>query len=358
MHVLIYPADQYGCGHHRLIWPGEALQRQGHQVTVVQPKDRHVMMVVDDRQNVVKDVKLPEGTDVVVLQRPTHRYLAQTVSIIRDKGIAVVVDVDDDLSTIHPANPAWQGLHPRHLGKYVAGQPYMHSWHFMAEACRDATLVTATTPALLQRYAAHRRGVVLPNYLAQHYYDVTHQDHGVIGWPAALHSHPDDPGALGNAVARLVDEGAQFHVLSKKAGVGRAFGLAHEDQLTGVESSIDLLDWPRELAQQIGIGVVPLTDTKFNAAKSWLKPLELAAAGVPWVASPRVEYTRLHQLGCGVLADKPKVWYRWLRRLLDSDSLRKELSEAGLAVAAQLKLEDHAWKWWEAWENALHIERN
>lgn len=358
MKVVVYPADRFGCGHHRLIWPAELLRASGHDVTVVSQESRHLEFVLD-QDNVIRDVRIDPSVDVVVFQRVTHRYLAQAVSVIRRKGIAVVIDVDDDLSTIHPANPAWKMLHPENGWQF--GMPAAvsdHAWRNLEIACRDATLVTCTTPALVERYGGHGRVAVLPNYLADHYFGIEHTDSAVIGWPASLESHPNDPDALGSAVARMVrDEGARFHVTSTSRNVGRAFGLQSDDEVDRMRIVIDLLDWPHVLAERIGIGIAPLADTKFNAAKSWLKPLELAAVGVPWVASPRAEYKRLHELGCGLLADRPDKWFKILRALHRSESFRTEQSEAGRAVAEQLRLRDHAWKWWEAWDRALGLQR-
>jgi glycosyltransferase involved in cell wall biosynthesis len=83
----------------------------------------------------------------------------------------------------------------------------------------------------------------------------------------------------------------------------------------------------------------------------------MCAAGVPWVASPRPEYARLHAAGAGILADRPRTWYRELKRLRESPALREELSQAGREVAATNRLEDHAWRWHEAWEKAYELQR-
>lgn len=358
MKVVVYPADRYGCGHHRLIWPAEELARQGYDVVVVPASERHLRLQIDNQTGRVSSVELPEGADVVVLQRVTHRYLSEVVPIIRAQGVAVVVDVDDDLASIHPSNPAWIDLHPmRHtmVKSAKSAQPYMHSWHNLADACKHATLVTTTTPALERRYAVHGRSRVLPNYLAEHYYRIPHVDNDVIGWPASSHSHPNDPEVVGNAIQRLVNDGASFRVVSNSPGVSSLFGLNDDNQLELVTEQIELLDWPHAIAK-LGIGIAPLADTRFNAAKSWLKPLELSAVGVPWVASDRAEYRRLHALGCGVLVDKPKAWYATLRDLRRDRSRRVELSEAGRTVAHQLRLSTNAWRWWEAWVEAYEVE--
>lgn len=357
MKVHVYPGDQWGCGFHRLIWPAHQLMTQGHDISIIEQQKRRMMMEVDEEKHIVHDIVLPDGVDVIVLQRVTHHYLRQAVSIMRKKGVTVVIDVDDDLSTIHPTNPAWQALHPRHFMKPSReGGLNMHSWTNMELACRDASYITATTPALLRKYAVHGRGAVVPNYLASHYYDHKHFDSDVIGWPASLGSHPNDPDAVGNAIARLVDEGAHFHSMSTYPGVAKAFGIGSEDKITRLHTTIALDNWPRVLADQLGIGIAPLADTKFNAAKSWLKPLELSAVGVPWVASPRADYVRLHKLGAGWLADKPNDWYKKLRALRGSADLRADLGGKSRLVAEGLKLETNAWRWWEAWRMATSVD--
>lgn len=348
MRVVVYPADEWGCGSFRMRWPGDLCAEAGHDVEVVQARDRRVRLVMDG--DTVTDVLV--DADVVVLQRVTHAYMAQAVGVMRSKGITVVVDVDDDLSSIHPSNPAWKMHHPSNEGKRMAGgQVNRHSWRNLAMACRDASLVTVSTPALLDVYARHRRGHVLPNYLPDHYYGLPRQDSDVVGWPGSYHSHPNDPEVAGGAVARLVDEGARFVMRGDSTGAGKAFGLGEDPPGGGVP----IEEWPRAVAS-LGIGIAPLADTKFNAAKSWLKPLEMSAAGVPWVASPRAEYRRLHAMGAGVLADRPRTWYRELKRLRESASLRAELSEEGRAVAERLRLSQNAWRWQEAWARAYEIQ--
>jgi hypothetical protein len=370
--VLVYPADDYGCGHHRLIWPSAVLKSQGIDVTVVRVGDRRVEMGFDDDE-VLQWMKVPEGVDVVVFQRLTDRRLVQAVSYLRARGIAVVIDVDDDLTSIHPQHPAFHELNPRRAEHEIITarrmgmvrssaqaafmqkqleQKYKHSWRHLEEACRNATLVTVSTEGLLRRYAAHGRGRVFHNYVPEHYLDVQHTDSDVVGWPATLYSHPNDPGPVGNAVARLVGEGMTFVSIGNPTGMGQAFGLPRDPEGTDV----DLAEWPRALSQ-LGIGIAPLADTQFNTCKSWLKPLEMSAVGVPWVASPRVEYQRLHALGAGILVDKPKAWYRTLRKLIDDPSTRAELSARGRDVATRLRLVDNAWVLAEAWSDALATQR-
>ena len=353
MRVTCYPADTFGCGHFRVIWPAEALARQGHDVRVLAPDERDIKLVVNDRDG-VEDVLIEPGeTDVIVLQRVTHPWLAQAVPILRAKGIAVVVDIDDDLSSINPANPAYESMHPKYTRLPQPRNQRRHSWAYLADACRDATLVTVSTPALLDVYARHGRGRVLYNYLPEHYFGQPHTDSDLIGWPAYLPSHPDDPQVMGGAMARVLADGGQLHVTGIPDGCGTAFGIGADP--TG-ETPPRINEWAAAV-NRIGIGVAPLADTKFNRAKSWLKPLEMSALGVPWVASPRIEYSRIHALGAGLLAERPRTWYQKINLLRTNEKARLDLGEAGRAAVRDLRTERQAWRWAEVWAEALRMER-
>jgi hypothetical protein len=355
MRVRVYPADRFGCGYFRLIFASEILRAQGCEIELVDPGERQLELRVKDE--VVHDVVLGDDPpDVIVFQRVTHRFLTMAIPLIRSKGVAVVVDIDDDLTSIHPSNPAYNALHPQNEYTAEPGRrdPRRHSWHHLSAACREATLVTTSTPALRTRYAAHGRGRVIWNYLPDPYYKTAHTDSDLLGWPAAIVSHPDDPSAVGGAVARLVSDGHRFHVVGDPTSCGQAFGTLSDP--SGVGGNINIFEWPKRVAE-IGVGIAPLADTKFNQAKSWLKPLELSALGVPWVASPRAEYSRLHRRGAGLLAERPRVWYRELGRLLGSAELRADLAGRGREVADGLRLDDHVGEWWDAWAYAAALQR-
>lgn len=347
--VIVYPADSAGCGHFRLIWPGERLADMGYDVTVLGPGNRDIKIKMDGER--VVEVLDVDPDAVYVFQRLTHSRMADAVTKIREKGAAVVVDVDDDLSSVHPRNPAHDAYHPHR------GDPY-HSWRNLSRACQAATLVTVSTPGLLGVYARHGRGHVLYNHLPDPYFETEHEDSDRIGWPASLHSHPDDPSALGGAVARLCGPERPFQVVGDPTGVAEAFSL--RAGVLGVSEHIDVKDWPRRVSDLIGIGVAPLADTRFNDCKSWLKPLEMSALGIPWVASPSPEYMRLvGRAGppdIGAVAGTPRRWFKELSRLAESRSLRLERAEAARRCAETLRIRDNAWRWLEAWDRARSIQ--
>lgn len=344
----MFPADEAGCGHYRLIWPAEQLQRQGHDVVVVAAKERNTTLQAKMNGERMVSVSVPQDADVIVFQRVTHRYLVQAFELLRQNGIAVVVDMDDDLTCIHPANPAFHMLHP--TSRYAD-----HSWQNTLLACEAATLVTVSTPALLDRYAKHGRGKVLYNAVPKMMFDVPHIDSNVVGWAGSVHSHPTDLQVMGSAPAQLLQLGAKFKIAGPLDGVHKSFGVPSTVPIesTGV---IDLEAWPLAV-NSLGIGLAPLADSKFNAAKSWLKLLEYGALGIPAVASPRAEYTRLHKQGVGWLAGKPAAWKSKIKTLIDSADARIELGGRSREAVAKHTIEENAWRWWESWSEALAIQR-
>lgn len=347
--VVVYPADPYGCGHFRMIYPANALREQGHDVSILTPGERDGFRAMVEQDGSIKRVDgVPPGTDVIVMQRVAHGILARAVPVIRKTGVAVVVDMDDDLSSIHPSNPAFTGLHPR------ANHDF--SWVSAAHACRDATMVTTTTRALEKRYTPRTRVTrVIDNYVPDHYHSIPHTDVGSeFGYPGSLHSHPDDVPLLGHAPRTLVDEGFAFRVVGEGAGFKEALGLEYDPEATG---GLPLGEWPQAVAG-IGVGVAPLAQSAFNDGKSRLKVLEMSALGVPWVASPRVEYERFHaRHGVGFLARRPRDWVRALRELMTNEGLRREQQEMGWAATQPLTYGGNAWRWMEAWSHAVDVQR-
>lgn len=347
--IFVYPADMEGCGYFRLIWPANQVQKTyEHEVTIIPPNNREGSFSATLQGDTVIDVHIPGDPDVVVLQRVTHMHVAQCVRVMRKKGIVVIVDIDDNLSTIHPNHPAFVTLHPKKNPHNRNIAYHLNSWHNIEIACRDASLVTVSSDALLRKYARHGRGVVLRNYIPEGYLKIDRNPDDVFGWGGSVHSHPDDLQVMGQSVRRLEKEQKNFRIVGPVVGVKNALGLANDPEATG---AMALDKWPQAIAK-LRVGVTPLSDTAFNAAKSWLKPLEKAGVGVPCVMSPRAEYVRLHKItngAIGLLAKSQQDWYRHIKRLMDDDVFCEEKSQESRQAAAMLTIERHASNWLQAW---------
>lgn len=359
--VYVYAGDVTGCGSYRMIWPAAAVAAHtGWNVEVILPGDRRVEVGVGLGGKVHAE-RFPEDADVVVLQRPTLYLLTEMIPLAQARGVAVVVDMDDDLGAIHPSNPAFGTLraklpHPipelRRRGETI---PNPHRAQHAARACALADVVTVTTPRLAKVYANHHGGaVVVANRVPERYLAVEHVDSDLVGWGGSVHSHPDDLQTVGAGVADVVRARGRFGSVGMPDGVAAALGI--DDPVFGLELAgpVSIEEWPSAIAR-FGVGIAPLADTVFNHAKSWLKPLEYNAVGVPCVASPSPDYVAWSHLSGGgtVLARRPREWSGILRALVKDPGRRAEMSAAGRAAAAENTIEGHAWRWAEAWRLAV-----
>lgn len=345
MRVNVYPADDGGCGFYRVREPASALIAQGHDVSICEGLPA---VWVDDpltgRPNVVGIE--PMDVDVVVLQRPLGRDLADAIPHLQAQGIAVVVEVDDDFGAIPPTNISWRFVHPK-------ANPD-RNWDHLARACRMADLVTVTTPALARRYGSHGRVAVVANFVPERYLAVEprRSPYVTVGWTGSVQTHPDDLEVTRGAVARAVAEtGAQFRVVGTGIGVGSRLGFDADPPGTGW---VELEDYPAAMAR-VHVGIVPLADSAFNAAKSCLKAMEFAAVGVPAVMSPTPDNLRLAETGIGMVARRPREWERALRTLLTDEARREDMAAHGRQVMAGLTIEGNAHRWWEAWTQASEV---
>lgn len=351
MKIYVYPADTTGCGWFRLLWPVEVLQKAGHDITVMWPNERgsfHAEIVNDK----IKSVQYPKDADLIVVQRVSHRHLANALKWIRDQGVAIVMDIDDDLSNIHPSNPAWAIMHPKSSG---TGFSTDHSWNHTLEAAKNSTLTVVSSQALAKKYMGQYGARVICNQVPDHYLTIPHQDSNLIGWGAALATHPNDAPEAATAISRLVGEGFRYRMVGGGENIAQVFSIPEESVDSTGPVSMD--QWPYHLAQ-FGIGIAPLADTAFNAAKSYLKPLEYAALGIPCVMSPRAEYRALQlQTGIGVLAERPKEWYKALKKLATADAYRQDLGAKSREAATKMTYSLNAWRWMEVWEEAVRLQR-
>lgn len=110
-----------------------------------------------------------------------------------------------------------------------------------------------------------------------------------------------------------------------------------------------------EVVQTFDIGLLPLPDNAFAAAKSPIKALQYAACGVPCVASPVGATCEIVQHGAtGFTATTPEEWERALLRLIDDVALRRKLGDAAHAMFLQKHSRENVQAQWLAcWRSII-----
>lgn len=295
-----------------------------------------------------EDAILHADLDLIVLQRWMFASVAVESHTARANGQVVVQDVDDHFWALDPRNRAFSATDPRRNLIENRG-------HYL-EALKSASAVTVSTPYLVQEL--HRLGVRVPIHVLENHVDTeafrpardTTLDAPmpVVGWVGATPWRSGDVEVLKGILGPFLDrwglkayhgghlEREGVSTFAEQAGL-------RADQVI-LEPMVPIHEYP-DLFMGLEVGLVPLADHPFNRAKSWIKGLEYAAAGVPFVASPMPEYVRLHDLyGLGRLAWKPLQWKRHLGLLLDPEA-RVEEAEAVRQMVKPLDIREGINRW-------------
>lgn len=342
MKVIAFPADRAGCGWYRVRWPAGELARQGFDVEI--------------RESIRPGDQIESSVDVVVIQRPLRMVVVRLVEWLQSHGVAVVIEIDDSF------NPLPKG-HP--LEHTVANYPTEEGETRVAleQCCQIADLVTVTTPALARLYGSHGRVEIIPNMIPRErilagaeYRAACLADAGrptTVGYSGPSHFHKWDLPVVGKGVAQ-----ALHHTGARFLGIGN-------NDLPGwfripTESALRTLHWcdmhdygpSGFVANQarFDVALAPLLACNFNDCKSDLKLLELAALGIPTVASPTEQYlAAARAVPNGIrIAREPYTWRESIVELIANPPDPEPL----IAWAWDRVLESNVHRWWTAWEKA------
>jgi hypothetical protein len=263
--------------------------------------------------------------DIIYLQRNMHISMPDAIIEARSNGQIVINDVDDWYWGLHKDNQAYWSTDPDLNWEYNRA-------HYK-KALEVSSAVVVSTPFLRDRISQwNPRTYTLENHIDIEKFDgdsrFSHDavrkfdtpEFGRVGW-------------TGSTAHRSGD----LRVLRPFANQFEWTHLGHHEDhpfftgLVGVEEAhtLGMAEYSEYAKRfEFDIGVVPLSKNPFNDAKSAIKGMEYAAAGVPFVASVTDQYTRLRDFfGVGITARGTHDWIRNLKRLSASPYLRAETAE-------------------------------
>lgn len=357
MRIFGWPADWHGCAYYRVEQPLAELARRGHTIhtaPVAHGDAAEHMMAADTllaqrtclphptaRWQCLRHVHNPEYQRWLTTGAKHHRDLVEIhqKALARKRRHHLVLELDDDLWQIDPSSPEAHGFYSD------AG-----TRERLAQNVARADAVTTTTERLAERLRTLNRNVhVVPNaipaWMLDHEPPRRNPRLVTIGW-AGSGTHAMDWAVLDTPLKSVLGHTrTELHVMGDWS---RSWSRIPPERVrvTGWIGDVETY----HQAIDFDIGLCPLADHPFNMGKSPIKALELAALGIPVIASPVGPYADFVKDGVtGLFARTPEDWKRHLKTLIHDPAARAELGAAARRYAAGWTIQAVA----PLWEKAL-----
>jgi len=281
--------------------------------------------------------------DAVLMWRLYMEAERRFATALRDAGVAIVWDNDDDLVRVRPqvntrATVAREQAHRE-----------------LSAVMRLADVVTTTSGELARRFRRMGAGSVkvIDNYIATDSLQPPRQPRGdgvTIGWIAAA-EHRADLKQL--QLRSVLERVLRRHPEARVVSIGVELGI-RSDRYTW-RAGVDFSQLSAA-ASEFDIAIAPIADASFNRARSRVKLKEYAAAGVPWLASPVGPYREMGEAHGGRLVPDA-LWQRRLEELIGDADARRELGRRAAAWAQTQTIDVNAELWEATFAEAVQRAR-
>lgn len=344
------PIQPNGCAWYRCYLPMQQLKKDTYESGMGMPgfNEEHGFGIL------IPDNKAIHGWDIVVLKLIMIDRVVEQVEKAKAMGQKIVVDLDDHMEGLAKSNLAHKMTSPEK-------NPRNNREHYF-KIIENATALITSTPFLQEFY--QKKHPDKPVYLVRNGIDPDRwkmrNDHSnwlpTFGWVGATPWRSGDLEILNPYFGKFIkDKHCRFHhsgSILKAPSVTDQAGI--DKKIFSHEPMKPIMSYP-ELFRKIDVGIVPLRDLDFNDAKSFIKGLEYAAAGVPFIASPSPEYKYLAEHGVGRIASTPDEWLQHAEELLDPKVRKEERLKNRQIVEEKFSMAARGKDWEEVFEQILAL---
>lgn len=330
----VSPPEANGCAYYRQVLPSQVLKQAGYDVAIGLPKAHDPEGI-----GIVYEDGALFGFDISVFKLMMHASVPQLFHVMQAKGERVVVDIDDFHFAMDEENVAHAATNPH------TNPMNNRMWYEMG--IRQADHVTVSTAFLADFYGRRCRDVRLVRNAVEteRFSPVYQPDSPVYGWLGGTLWRSGDIELLASWFPSFTaDHGVTVHHAGHIPGDPRHFAIRAGLKAVRTSSMKSISGVP-EMLENFHVGLVPLVRNAFNEAKSYLKGLEYAAAGIPFIATPTEEYRLLHSAGVGRLATTPDEWRDHATELLDVDIRREEAQRQRQIVSQKFDIKGMGREW-------------
>lgn len=312
--IHFWTADAGGSGIYRGVMPAMSLDWIGHQPSAGPrlPDDWHA-----------------QGYDVVVGCRVAKAGPSRTWREMKDRGIRLVMDLDDDYFHLDPSNA---------VAYQLWSDPVLRQGLVDNIAISDTvTCCSEPLAAILREY--HDDVRVVPNGLpAQYLGEVRdyNSEQLSVGWAGTSSTMNELPEVV-RALNRIADYRRPGGVVVRLVGIdpNTAIRCGLKGKRLGALGWVENFGHYLQAVSAFDVWVAPYRDIAFNRAKFATKFLEASMLGIPLIASDIEPYRRVIRHGeNGFLVKHEHQWGKYLKYLADDPGLRQRIGMAARAEAS------------------------
>jgi hypothetical protein len=319
--VLAFPADNWGCGHYRVIQPFNAMYECRSITGAVVSSPLHAVEL--ERHD-------PE---VIILQRHVVDFQLESLKKINKFVSAFKVYELDDYILNLPMRSIHRNDIPKEIRKRLrSGLTYVDRFVVSTEALADA--FRGFHPDI--RVEKLR----LPtSWWGNLQLTANEGKKPRVGWCGGS-AHAGDLALIADVVRDLTDEVDWVFFGSIPDGCAKYIKEVHQ--------GVPIEQYPEKLASlRLDLAIAPLEDNLFNRCKSNLKFLEYGICGFPVIASD-IQCYQNTGLPVTLVKNRHKDWLEAIRQhIVDRDHCRKKGLELRNAVTSRWMLEGENLTGWQ-----------